>query len=265
MTRWTACLVLVLASLSPGIAGPERGDDRRADEIVVGSFTTPGKKLPKGWKTQTFDPKKVPVASEYEQVKMGDQVVLKGTTHKGASLVYRPVDVDWRKHPVLVWRWRVDQVFEKRDERAKAGDDFPARIYIGFKYDPNRVNWFTRRAFEKARRASKDNAYPPLYTLTYVWATKEPVNAAYPNPYQDRAKMVVVRSGREGLKSWHNEARDYVKDFRAIVGEDPPEVEFVAIMIDGDNTGSTGVCYFADIRFLPAMPRTEKALPPKEK
>jgi len=265
MTRWMVCLVIILAPLSLLIAGPERGDDSHADEIVVGRFTTPGKELPEGWKEQTFDPEKIPVASVYEQVRMGDQVVLKGTTRKGASLVYRPVDVNWRKHPVLAWRWRVDQVFEKQDERSKAGDDFPARIYIGFKYDPSRVNWFTRRAFEKARRASKDGSYPPLYSLTYVWATKEPVNTAYSNPYQDRAKMVVVRSGTEGLKTWHAETRDYAKDFRAIVGEDPPEVEFVAIMIDGDNTGSSGVCYFADIRFLPRMPRTDKAQPPKEK
>lgn len=264
MNRWTPGICLVGLLSWAAVAGPERGDGGRADAIVVGSFTSPGKELPEGWNEQTFDPKKIPIASLYEQVTMGNRTVLKGTTHQGASLIYRSVDIDWRRHPILAWRWRVDQVFEKEDERSKAGDDFPARIYIGFKYDPNRVNWFTRRAFERARRASKDGSYPPLYTITYVWATKEPINSAYSNPFQDRAKMVVVRSGNEGLKAWHEEERNYLEDFRAILGEDPPEVEFVAIMIDGDNTGSSGVCYFDDIRFLPQLPRTDKTMAPEE-
>lgn len=259
MTRRMFCFYLTLVSLLLGFASflPGAGDD--VAEIIVSKFTTPGKKLPAGWKVQTFDPKKVPFTSEYEQVEMDGQVVLKGTTRRGASLIYRSVAIDWRKYPYLAWRWRVDQVFEKDNERSKAGDDYPARIYIGFKYDPARVNWFKRRAFQKARNASKDGRYPPLYTLTYVWATKEPVDAAFPNPYQARAKMVVARSGKAGLKAWHPEMRNYVKDFKTIVGEDPPEVEFIAIMIDGDNTESSGVCYFTDIKFLAKMPKASGA------
>ena len=30
-------------------------------------------------------------------------------------------------------------------------------------------------------------------------------------------------------------------------------------MIDGDNTQSSGVCYFADIRFLAEMPKADAA------
>jgi hypothetical protein len=95
----------------------------------------------------------------------------------------------------------------------------------------------------------------------------EPPGATYDNPYQSRAKMLVVRSGEEGLEAWHEEARDYVEDFRSIIGEDPSEVEFVAIMIDGDDTGSSGVRYFADIRFLAEMPEgdAEEDKPGREK
>jgi hypothetical protein len=67
--------------------------------------------------------------------------------------------------------------------------------------------------------------------------------------------MVVVRSGKAGLKKWREEKRDYVKDFRAAFGEEPTEVKFVGIMIDGDNTKSSGVSYFADIRFLARGPQ----------
>ena len=223
-------------------------------EILVSNFETPGRHLPDGWRHQTFDPKKVPRPSEYDMAELDDEVVLRGRTRSGASLVYRRVDVDWRTHPVIAWRWRVDQVFDKDNERSKAGDDYPARVYIGFKYDPDRANWFQRRLFERARRRSDDNSYPPLYTLNYVWATKEPPGASFDNPYQSRAKMVVARSGRRGLRAWQEEARNYAEDFREIVGEEPPEVEFVAIMIDGDDTDSSGVSYFADIRFLREMP-----------
>ena len=34
---------------------------------------------------------------------------------------------------------------------------------------------------------------------------------------------------------------------------------FIAVMIDGDNTQSSGVCYFADIRFLAEMPKADAA------
>lgn len=243
-----------LAAAMFAAAGPLPTGEGGAGEIPVSNFDSPGKELPDGWRHQTFDPKKVPRASEYDLVEMGGETVLRGRTQSGASLVYRRVEVDWRTHPVIAWRWRVDQVFDKEDEPSKAGDDYPARLYIGFKYDPERVNWLQRRLFERARRQSDDNSYPPLYTLNYVWATKEPPGAAYDNPYQSRAKMLVARSGRKGLRQWHEEARNYVEGFREIVGEEPPEVEFVALMIDGDDTESSGVSYFADIRFLAEMP-----------
>lgn len=262
MNKWVFRLCLAMALASAGAASLSHGAGE--GDIVVSNFEAPGKGLPEGWREQTFDPKKVPRPSEYGLVELDGEVVLRGRTRSGASLVYRRVDVDWRTHPYVAWRWRVDQVFDKQDERAKAGDDYPARIYIGFKYDPGRVNWLQRRLFERARRRSDDGSYPPLYTVNYVWATKEPPGATYPNPYQSRAKMVVVRSGGAGLKEWHGEARNYVEDFRETVGGEPPEVEFVAVMIDGDDTESSGVCYFADIRFLAEAPAEGDAPPTGE-
>lgn len=247
-------LILSAALVAIAFATAAAGDEDERDEIIVSDFQKAGG-LPDGWVHQTFDPKKIPRPSDYRLVELDGYVVLRAMTNRGASLVYREVDADWRTHPYISWRWRVEQIWDNNRERRKAGDDYPARIYIGFKYDPDRVGWFARRGFERARRQSDDDRYPPLYTLTYVWASNEPVGSIYTNPYQDRVEMIVQRSGRAGLRQWRGESRNYVRDFRRIFDEEPTEVEFVAIMIDGDDTDSSGISYFEDIRFLNHPPK----------
>jgi len=233
-----------------------------AEAITVADFGPGdvGKSLPNGWERITFDPKRIPRQSSYDVIRLEgqgggeDRFVLRAQTSGGASAIYRRMHIDPEKYPYLVWSWRVDQIFAKANERTKQGDDYPARLYIGFRYAPSRVDWMTRIAFRMAKARSKQNRYPPLYVLNYVWANKLKRNAWMSNPWQERSKMIAVRSGRKGLKSWRREGRNYLKDFQAIVGEKPTPVEFVAIMIDGDGTGSRGVCYFDDIEFRARPP-----------
>ena len=66
--------------------------------------------------------------------------------------------------------------------------------------------------------------------------------------------MIAVRTGAADLRKWRWEARNYLQDFKAIVGEEPPPVEFVAVMIDGDGTGSVGVSYFDSIELRSDLP-----------
>ncbi|MCK4373719.1 MAG: DUF3047 domain-containing protein [Candidatus Brocadiae bacterium] len=47
-------------------------------------------------------------------------------------------------------------------------DDYAARIYVNFKYDPDRVGWWTRLKYSRARKRLGE--YPPLHTLNYIWA-----------------------------------------------------------------------------------------------
>jgi hypothetical protein len=40
-----------------------------------------------------------------------------------------------------------------------------------------------------------------------------------------------------------------VDDFRAAFGEDPPQVNAVAVATDTDNTGESATAFYGDIRF----------------
>ena len=245
------CLALLAAALA-GAARGQAGDD----VLPLSRFEAAdvGKSVPSGWKELTFNPSKFPKKSTYEVVRLDGRIVLKASTQGGVSALYRPLNVDPKEYPYLAWRWRADNRYPGVDQRTKAGDDYPARVYIAFRYVSARVGWFTRLEYDLARRRSREGQYPPLYALNCVWANTARVNTWFPNPWQDRAKMIVVRTGAKGLKEWHQEARNYLADFKAIVGEEPTPVEYVAVMIDGDGSGSSGTSYFADIELRKTPP-----------
>jgi len=157
------------------------------------------------------------------------------------------VRIDTREWPIVAWRWKVENLIEKADGRAKSGDDYPARIYVAFEFDPARVRLFERAKFEILRLFYGE--YPPIAAINYVWSGREARDDVFANPYTDRVKMIVVETGPNDLHRWVDERRDVVADYRRAFGEDPPVISGVAIMTDTDNTGGSAVAYYGDIRF----------------
>ena len=70
-----------------------------------------------------------------------------------------------------------------------------------------------------------------------------------PNPYTDRAMMIVVRSGEKMLNTWVQEERNLYEDYRKAFGGEPPRISGVAIMTDTDNTKESAVTFYGDIVF----------------
>jgi hypothetical protein len=66
--------------------------------------------------------------------------------------------------------------------------------------------------------------------------------------------MVAVESGNGKAGTWVAEERNLCEDYRALFGEDPPEIGAVALMTDTDNTGGEATAYYGDITLttLPA-------------
>ena len=258
INRTIIIVCAVVGILLPGFSSAGTKEKKANPDIVVVDRFDPrdaGRDLPQGWQALTFDPEDVPRKSRYEVVRRDGEGVLKASTQGGASAIYRRLDVDPKQYPYISWRWRVDQVFPKADVRKKEGDDYPARLYVAFKYDRSRVNLLVRGEYELAKQTSPEGRYPPLYVLNYVWTDKVKENTWFANPWRDQAKMVIVRSGKDGLKEWHRETRNYLEDFRAVVGEEPTPVEYIGVMIDGDQTGSEGVSYFDDIELRRKPPK----------
>ena len=215
------------------------------EERVVDRFSatkTPGA-LPAGWQELTF--KKIQNHTRYSVVQEGDNAVLKAESDRSASGLLKEVSASAKTYPVLAWRWKVERVLKTADAQKKSGDDFAARVYVAFKYDPESAGAWERAKYGAAKKLY--GKYPPKGALNYVWDNRLPAGSRFNNPYSDRAKMIVVRSGPEKAGQWVSEEADVYSDYRALFGEEPPEIAFIAVMCDTDNTGESATAYFDDI------------------
>ena len=161
-----------------------------------------------------------------------------------SGLFYRLAD-GGAGRPLLSWRWKVAAPLAPHDERAKRGDDFAARVYVTFRYDPSRVGAATRLKFGLAKALYGE--YPPHAGIAYAWSSKEPAGASWPNPFTDRVRMVALRSGPAEAGRWLEERRDVAADYRSFFGEDPPPLAGVAVMTDSDGAGGSAEAWYADV------------------
>lgn len=215
--------------------------------IEVGKFSTEKleNKIPSNWKPLTF--KEVERHTIYTLVKDGENTVLKAVSEASASALTREIKIDPKQYPILQWRWKVENIFEKGDVHKKQGDDYPARLYITFEYDPSQIGLFEKAEFEVARLFY--GQYLPIAAINYIWESKSPIGTIVPNPYTDRVMMIVVESGKTKLNQWINEERNLYDDFKKAFGREPPMISGVAIMTDTDNTGERAIAYYGDILF----------------
>lgn len=214
--------------------------------LEVGKFSaaTAGRAAPEGWKPLTF--KNIERHTQYELVKDGASVVVKARSEASASGLTREIRIDPREYPIVRWRWKIENLLKKSDVSRKDGDDYPARLYVTFEYDPDRVS-FPRRAKYRAGRLIFGDI--PIAALNYVWDGKAPAGTFVDNAYTDFAKMVVVRSGPQFVGIWVEEERNVYDDYRKAFGEEPPMIKGVAIMTDTDNTKESATAYYGDIVF----------------
>jgi hypothetical protein len=214
--------------------------------LEVGTFSTAslGSALPEGWKPLTF--KKIPKQTLYEVVKDGDRRVIKASSEASASGLTKEVKIDPREYPVVRWQWKVENLLATSDATRKDGDDYPARLYITFEYDPDKVSVGKKLKYKAGQVLFGDI---PIGAINYVWERKAPVGSVIDNAYTDFVKMVVVQSGPQKLGVWIDEERNIYQDYKKAFGEEPPMINGVAIMSDTDNTKERATAYYGDIIF----------------
>ncbi|WP_111498373.1 DUF3047 domain-containing protein [Marinobacter bohaiensis] len=200
--------------------------------------------LDDGWTPLTFPD--IDTHTRYRLVDDQGTQVLRADTDGGASGLIHRVDIEPGEKLVLHWRWKVDGVYAKGDARRKDGDDYPARIYVAFAFEPDKAGFF-ERAKRKAVELVHGDALPGS-ALNYIWANRLPRGESVPNPFSEETRMIAVQSGSDHAGQWMEESRDLVADYRAAFGEDPPRITGIAVMTDGDNTGSAATAYYGDIR-----------------
>jgi len=217
------------------------------DIIEVGRFSaaTAGDTPPPGWKPLTF--KKIKRHTTYTLVKDDNVVVVKAVAEASASGLTREIKINPKEYPIVQWHWKIANILKKGDVHKKGGDDYPARIYIAFEYEPGKLGLLKKAEYQIARLLYGENL--PLAAINYIWESKAPVGTMVPNPYTDRVMMFVVESDSAKLNQWVDEERNVYEDYKKAFGEEPPMISGVAIMTDTDNTGESATAYYGDIIF----------------
>ena len=215
--------------------------------LEAGLFSTAmaGDALPHGWQPLTFS--RIERQTDYSLVDAAGPVVVKAVSNQSASGLTRVIAVDPAAYPVIQWRWKVNNVLLKGDVSSKAGDDYPARIYISFAFDPERASYLQRLEYKAARLVLGKDV--PYRAISYIWGSSSPVGTMIANPYTDRVMMFVVQSGRGKSGQWISEERNVYEDYQQAFGEEPTMISGVAIMTDTDNTEESAVAWYGDIVF----------------
>ena len=190
--------------------------------------------LPPGWRHRTFWRYR-PMQISF--VTHAGRPAIRLATHGTASMLFRDVDVDLDRQPLLAWGWLVEQpVVSEIDELSEAGDDHPARLYLKFLARDGQshaleIIWGNRKL------VAGDWKY-----LKSFWRTQ-----AFPH--------YTARGGQANVGRWLDERVDLRMLYRTQWG-DPTGVRLVelALFCDTDQTGASSVAYFSTIRAESAAP-----------
>jgi hypothetical protein len=232
-------------AFSLGCVFLKRAEAQGKIDALPFSSLKPGAPLP-GWLEPYVFPDQ-PRHTEFAFVADEGRTVLRARAAASASGLVRALRVDPRAHPVLAWRWKVMSLVQKGDMASKAGDDFPARLYVTFDLDPATLEFGTRMKLALARAVWGERL--PLAALCYVWDRRLPADTIAPNAYTDRVRMVVADSGAARLGRWVAHERDVAADYRRAFGAEAPPINGVIVSADTDNTGETAESYFGDVEF----------------
>lgn len=235
-------LLVVLALILLGI--PARSAE---NVLAVGAFSQAAEgSLPPGWKPQIFK-KKNTKQTVYHMVRDGEITVVRAESVGTASGIEHEIPVDLKAFPVLRWRWKVDNVVASGDPRRKDKDDYAARVYVTFAFEPDKASFGERLRFRTTRALSSN---VPFAAIAYIWASRTPVGTVVASPHMgDVVKLIVVESGDARVGQWMAEERNVYEDYRRAFGKEPPRVSGVAIMTDTDNTQERATAYYGDLVF----------------
>ena len=246
---FVALVVALLAGCAQMPQTPPLELARERGEVVeVGRFSQKAARspLPDYWRPYIILPGKP--RTEYALVNTSEGVALEANSEASASGLVRRIRIDPRSHPVLTWRWRIEDLIPGADMRLAHREDSPARLMVSFHGDAKNLDFVERSRMRMAKALSGSEV--PYATLMYVVANDLPVGTVIPNPHTERVQMIVVASGAQQAGEWLEFRRDVLADYRRAFGEEPWDIVAVGVMTDSDNTGKSARCHYGDISFL---------------
>jgi len=217
-------------------------------EIAVGPFFAPagrgGGGLPPDWKPWIL--KNVKRHTAYRMAKDGSPAV-EARADASASGLMRSVSIDPKEYPVIGWRWKVAAIIEGADISRKENNDSPARLYVAFAYDIDKIPLSERLKYWVARRIYSQSL--PLRAIAYTWANRHPRGSFVPMPYTSWFMQVALENSASPVNEWITEERDVYEDYRRAFGEEPQAITGVAVMTNTDNMGGKAEAWYGNIVF----------------
>jgi len=235
--RYWITAVIVLALAGAGGYWATRPPERLNVLAASGATTVPVMDFaapmaldppPAGWWHRTFWTRR---AASFSRVRKDGIAALKIATDDSASMLVRFVDINLVEYPLLSWRWLVEiPIDSPLDERTDEGDDHPARLFIAFR-----------------------NAAGERRALEIIWGNR--LLGRGDVKFRGSFPHYVANGSAENVGRWHDERVDRLALFKRFWPTDGPgRVTDIAVFCDSDETGTTSVSYFADIRLGRAAP-----------
>ncbi|MFC3284966.1 DUF3047 domain-containing protein [Litchfieldella rifensis] len=166
--------------------------------------------------------------TDYRLVDDDGMTVLQARAQGQASAKYLERKIDLEETPYLHWCWRVSNIHPGLDETTKAGDDYPARVYVVHK--TGLLPW-------------------QVQSVNYVWSSTQEAGTDWPNAFTSRAHLLALQGGEENVSRWVAEVRDVRNDFETLFDSRPATLDGVALMSDGDNAGVDATAWFTHLGF----------------
>ncbi|MBI5074338.1 MAG: DUF3047 domain-containing protein [Nitrospirae bacterium] len=184
---------------------------------------------------------KIKKHTEYTIEKDGDRSYLRAESNASASGLILKKEFNVSAYPRIKWLWKISNVYIKGNAEEKSGDDYPIRVYVIFKYDPDKASLGQRIRYGLAKAIYGE--YPPHSSLTYIWESRKHDRRIITNPFAEESKMLILEAGGDNVGKWRPEEVNIVEDYKEVFGTLPPSTASLAIMNDSDNTGEKSVSY----------------------
>jgi hypothetical protein len=179
--------------------------------------------------------------TRYSIQKEKDGSYLKAESNSSPSAVVNKNEFSVYEYPNIRWRWKISNTYKKGNAEKKSGDDYPIRIYIIFKYDPETASFGKGIKYGLAKKIYGE--YPPDSSLNYIWANRHHNESFITSPYTNEQEMIVLQTGEKNAGKWRQEDVNVLEDYRKSFGKDPPSTASLAVMNDSDDTKESSVSY----------------------
>lgn len=198
------------------------------------------------WITLRYD--KTKKDTVYSVVDEKGVTCLKAESADSSSAILCKKEFNVYQYPVVIWNWKVSNIYARGNIREKKDNDSPARLYVMFKYDPGEAGFFTKLKYMIAKKVY--GRYPPRYALCYVWANRLHKEKIITSPGFGEIKYIVLEAGKGRIGKWRKEEVNVLDDFRKAFGKKPPPTAAVSFMDDSDNTDGKSTAWLSSLEVL---------------